>query len=63
MLKDTEKIKELTDISYQEHKEEKFKKYQANVELNYGGKVLDYINTKKSDLKRHKILINNNESL
>lgn len=57
-----DRLKLSTEL-YEQHAEQKIKQFQKNVNDNYGGKVIDYINSKKSDLLRHRHTINTNETI
>ena len=54
---------ELSRKSYEKHLDKKMKAFEEKLEKNYDGKLLDYINAKDSDLKRHRDLVNNNETI
>lgn len=54
---------ELSRKSYEEHFDKKMKAFEEKLEKHYDGKVLEYIHAKDSDLKRHRDLVNNNETL
>jgi hypothetical protein len=54
---------ELSRKSYEQHLDKKMKAFEEKLEKHYDGKVLEYINAKNSDLKRHRDLVNNNETI
>jgi hypothetical protein len=54
---------ELSKKSYEKHLDKKMKAFEEKLEKHYDGKVLEYIYAKDSDLKRHRELVNNNETI
>ena len=63
LFSDKEHRIELSLNSFKEFQENKFSSYKNNVEKHYSGKMLDYAQSKQSDLDRIRQTINNSETI